>query len=436
MDSSNTNCYGQVHFRFLTKLQPPFKVPPTSIAVPANLTRMGLSEIVNLLLKNINPDLHSTPFDFLIDGELIRMPMEQFLHIKGISVEKVLEIEYIRAVAPQKQGDSSLHDDWVSAVDGTDKRFVLTGCYDNLARIWKHGSLCTHILQGHNGAVTAVKLIDNKGNSTGDEIFIATGAKDKTLKLWMVKFYAAEYAHYPVKMSAFNSLKGHASSVQCISANNFGDMLCSGSWDSSIKLWRVGSKGDGDSVPVKRRRLIAEEEESHEGESIAEFVGHTQCVSSIVWPDSQTIYSASWDHSIRSWDVQSGKAVWNMVCGKALNCLDIGGEGSVLVAAGGSDHVLRVWDPRKPGTLATTFQFSSHSSWISACKWHSRSTFHLLSASYDGKVMLWDLRTAWPLAKIDSHDDKVLCADWWKDDSVISGGADSKLFISSGISIS
>lgn len=102
----------------------------------------------------------------------------------------------------------------------------------------------------------------------------------------------------------------------------------------------------------------------------------------------------------------------------------MGGENSALVAAGGSDPILRIWDPRKPGkqcnsflsklmstifllltlaevanpsstgTLAPVFQFASHSSWITACKWHPRSWFHLLSASYDGKVMLWDLRTA------------------------------------------
>ena len=88
------------------------------------------------------------------------------------------------------------------------------------------------------------------------------------------------------------------------------------------------------------------------------------------------------------------------------------------------------------GTLTPVFQFSSHTSWISACKWHNKSWFHLLSASYDGKVMLWDLRTAvlyfldfyyiccgpcyhirlilkytllfqWPLAVIDSHNNKV-----------------------------
>lgn len=55
---------------------------------------------------------------------------------------------------------------------------------------------------------------------------------------------------------------------------------------------------------------------------------------------------------------------------------------------------IRLGRPISAGTLAPIFQFSSHSSWITACKWHTRSWFHLLSASYDGKVMLWDLRTA------------------------------------------
>jgi len=33
--------------------------------------------------------------------------------------EKVLEIEYTRAVVLQKEDEPSLHDDWVSAVDGS-----------------------------------------------------------------------------------------------------------------------------------------------------------------------------------------------------------------------------------------------------------------------------------------------------------------------------
>lgn len=50
-----------------------------------------------------------------------------------------------------------------------------------------------------------------------------------------------------------------------------------------------------------------------QGEAVSTFVGHTQCVSSVVWPEYGTIYSASWDHSIRRWDVEAGKDTLNVV---------------------------------------------------------------------------------------------------------------------------
>ncbi|EPS57478.1 hypothetical protein M569_17339, partial [Genlisea aurea] len=173
-----------------------------------------------------------------------------------------------------------------------------------------------------------------------------------------------------------------------------------------------------------------------QGEALTTLTSHTQCVSAVSWPVKRTIYSGSWDHSIRIWDVDTGKESSCIYSGKALNCVDVGGEGGALVAAGGSDNVLQIWDPRKPGTWHPIFQFPSHNSWVSSCKWHSKSWFHLVTASYDGKVRLFDLRTAWPVSVLESHKDKVvLCADWWKDDSVVSGGSDNQLCIFSGISV-
>ncbi|WOK92374.1 hypothetical protein Cni_G01993 [Canna indica] len=409
-DGGGEEAARRVQVRFTTKLGPPFRAPSASLAVPSNLSRMGLSEIVNLLLKNVNTDHETQPFDFLIDGELVRLPLEEFLLAKGISAEKVLEIEYIKAVAPRKQQDPSLHDDWVSSVDGSNPSYILTGCYDGIARLWKGAAAeCTHILAGHTGAITSAHIIKGKSESA-NTFHIATGSKDRSLRLW--KLDASEFSGQPVNVVKFKILQGHTSSVQSISSDPSGDMICSGSWDSTIKLWKVKNfEADGDSVSIKKRKLVSETandaESQLEGMSVSTLVGHSQSVSSVVWPDRETIYSASWDHSVRQWDVQAGKDTWNMVCGKVLNCLDVGGESSALIAAGGSDPVLRIWDPRKPGTLVPVFQFSSHSSWITACKWHPKSWFHLLSASYDGKVMLWDLRTAWPLAIIDSHKDKV-----------------------------
>lgn len=421
----------RIHVKFVTKLKPPFKVPSTSIAIPSNLTRRGLSSIVNSILRADNPEWESEPFDFLINGELIRLSVEQFLLAKGISAEKTLEIEYIRAVAPRKEEEPSLHDDWVSAVDGSNPRFILTGCYDGFGRIWKSAGLCAHILEGHSDAVCSVSIV----NSEGTDVTIATASKDWTLRLF--KFDAEESGDYPTKLRAFKILRGHKASVQSVATQTSGNMVCSGSWDCTINIWRTSdSASGGDSVSIKRRKGNDQTEESQlEGEAVTTLVGHTQCVSSVAWAQHNTVYSASWDHSVRRWDVETGKDLSDIFCGKVLNCVDVGGESSALVAAGGSDPILRVWDPRKPGTSAPVLQFSSHTSWISDCKWHDKSWFHLLSSSYDGKVMLWDIRTLLPLSVIDTHKDKVLSADWWKGDSVISGGADSKLCISSEISI-
>ncbi|KAK6805911.1 hypothetical protein RDI58_003696 [Solanum bulbocastanum] len=457
----------RVQVRFVTKFKPPFKVPPTSIAIPSNLTRLGLSSIVNNLLKAGKDDWNPEPFDFLIDGELVRMSLEEFLLAKGISAEKILEIEYIRAVAPRKQEEPSLHNDWVSAVDGSNSKFVLTGCYDSLGRIWKASGSCTHLLEGHTGAVTSVCVVNPRVAQDGADQIVATASKDRTLRLW--KFDADDPSDQIKRIRAYKILHGHNASVQSVAANPAGDMVCSGSWDCQIALWQASGSDTGDVVSVKKRKKDAEEDDPQaEEEAKSALVGHTQCVSSVVWPQDEAIYSASWDHSIRRWDVELGKDSLNLVtchlfssvlpvmsllscacfpkltyirigggeyCDKVINCLDVGGEGSALIAAGGSDPILRIWDPRKPGTSAPVYQFSSHSSWISTCKWHEKSRFHLLSASYDGKVMLWDLRTAWPLAVIDTHNDKVLCADWWKGESVVSGGADSKLCISSDVCV-
>uniref|UniRef100_A0A7N0T8E5 Ribosome biogenesis protein WDR12 homolog n=1 Tax=Kalanchoe fedtschenkoi TaxID=63787 RepID=A0A7N0T8E5_KALFE len=418
-----------VQVRFVTKLQHPYKAPNASIAIPGSLTRRGLSIVVNDLLKSRDSDWVAEPFDFLIDGELVRLSLEEFLVAKNISAEKVLEIEYIKAVVPRKQEEPLLHDDWVSAVDASHPEFILTGCYDGFGRLWNAGR-CSHVLEGHSDALTSVSIVNQKGEGI---ITVATGSKDRTLRLWKIDTEKDE--DQDTRIRASKILRGHRGSVQSIAAKPSGDMVCSGSWDCTISIWETNeSESASDAVSVKKRKVSSEDDEAQlEGEAATTLVGHTQCVSSVVWKHPETIYSASWDHSVRSWDVETGKDTWDMFCGKVLNCIDVGGESHALIAAGGSDPILKIWDPRKPGTSAPIYTFSSHSSWISACKWHSKSVFHLVTASYDGKVMLWDLRTAWPLAVIDSHKDKVLCADWWKGDSIVSGGADSNVNISSNI---
>lgn len=50
MDVEGEDASKVVHVKFVTKLDSPFKVPVTSVVIPSNLTRLGLSSIVNSLL--------------------------------------------------------------------------------------------------------------------------------------------------------------------------------------------------------------------------------------------------------------------------------------------------------------------------------------------------------------------------------------------------
>lgn len=423
----------QVQVRFTTKLQPALRVPTTSIAIPAHLTRYGLSDIINTLLGHEKPQ----PFDFLVEGELVRTSLEKLLLIKGISAEKILNIEYILAVVPPQQEDPWLHDDWVSVVDGSYPNFIFTGSYDNIGRIWKGEGLCTHILEGHKDAITSAAFF-MLSDSSDNCVNLATASKDRTLRLW--QFKPNEHMENG-KVRPFKLLKGHKSSVQTVSASPRGSLICSGSWDRSIKIWQVSGEMDIESNagPVKKRKLedsaVTTEQINSQIEASRTLEGHTECVSSVVWFEKNTIYSASWDHSVRSWDVDTGINSLTVGCGKALHCLSIGGEGSALIAAAGADSVIRIWDPRMPGTFTPILQLTSHKSWITACKWHPKSRQHLVAASHDGTLKLWDVRSKVPLTTLEAHKDKVLCVDWWKENCVISGGADSMLQIFSNFNI-
>jgi len=82
-------------------------------------------------------------FDFLVGDEFLRGSLEELvlrhealkkqqsgeqkepeleeLEKSKIGVEEVIEIEYVERTAPPEPENALMHDDWVAAVDATDK---------------------------------------------------------------------------------------------------------------------------------------------------------------------------------------------------------------------------------------------------------------------------------------------------------------------------
>uniref|UniRef100_A0A3B3WCY6 Uncharacterized protein n=1 Tax=Poecilia mexicana TaxID=48701 RepID=A0A3B3WCY6_9TELE len=64
----------------------------------------------------------------------------------------------------------------------TDGHFLLTGAYDNTAKIWSHpGWMPLKTLAGHEGKVMGVDV-------SPDGKLIATCSYDRTFKLWLSEF--------------------------------------------------------------------------------------------------------------------------------------------------------------------------------------------------------------------------------------------------------
>jgi ribosome biogenesis protein YTM1 len=162
--------------------------------------------------------------------------------------------------------------------------------------------------------------------------------------------------------------------------------------------------------------------------------GHVHCVSAVAWSRSDTVFSGGWDHSVRLYDVESRINTDTYNGSKAVFAVAAPSDGSSssssIVAFGGSDRVLRVWDARGvSGEGLAVKAYNAHEGWISSIAWRPDSSFHLVTGGHDGAVKLWDIRTAVPLGSLQQHkeDAKVLCVGWWGGQTLVSGGSDCKL---------
>lgn len=79
--------------------------------------------------------------------------------------------------------------------------------------------------------------------------------------------------------------------------------------------------------------------------------------------------------------------------------------------------------------LVVKLQLTSHTNWTCGVTWSPSSAYNLASASYDGTVKVWDIRSSTPLYSIRAASEdgqKVMAVDWF-DGVIYSGGEDTQL---------
>ncbi|KAK3271939.1 hypothetical protein CYMTET_19738 [Cymbomonas tetramitiformis] len=315
------------------------------------------------------------------------------------------------------------HQDTVISLDfSKDGKLILTGCNDNVLRLWDvpTGILQTE-LEGHEDVVSCCKF-------SPDGSMAASGSWDCTIKLWDllsgVRFQEISCSSGWILSLAFSAdgtklftgsddsvaqmwdlatgkvqviYDGHQDRITSVAITSDTRILATGSWDCTVRLWDVAS-----------------------GRERAQLKGHTAWVSNVAFsPDDSLLVSGGHDNLIRVWDVLHARQLQEMQ-GHGDNVLGVSwSPDGKTVASGSHDATVRLWDIGSGQQLA---ELQGHSDMITSVVFHPEG-HSVASGSDDGTVRMWDVFAMQQRTKLQSHGVEVTAVAFTADGTRVASGS-------------
>jgi serine/threonine protein kinase len=226
------------------------------------------------------------------------------------------------------------------------------------------------------------------------------------------------------------TLKGHSSMVQAIAISPDGQFIASGSNDKTIKLWQVGTgklvrqlgrwvSGHSNMVHSVAFSPISLNS-SYQGQS-GKSAGSTDL-------NSRILASASWDNTIRLWDVNTGKEIRTLTGhSNWVNSVAFSRDGKLLLS-GSADCTIKLWQVQ---TGIEIQSFIGHSDSVSSVAYSPRTTTttnsqdrHLLaSGSNDYSIKLWQVYSGRNISTLIGHSFFVNCIAFSHDGEMLASGS-------------
>ncbi|KAJ3111633.1 cross-pathway control WD-repeat protein cpc2 [Physocladia obscura] len=181
---------------------------------------------------------------------------------------------------------------------------------------------------------------------------------------------------------ARRALTGHNHFVSDVVVSSDGQFALSASWDKTLRLWDLNS-----------------------GTTTRRFVGHTNDVLSVSFsPDNRQIVSSSRDKSIKLWNtlgecklniVQDGHTEW-------ASCVKFSpNPANPVIVSAGWDKLVKVWDATKCKLKTNHY---GHTGYISTITISPDGSL-CASGGKDGITMLWDLNESKHLYSLEAGDE-------------------------------
>jgi WD40 repeat protein/uncharacterized caspase-like protein len=277
-----------------------------------------------------------------------------------------------------------------SVAFSADGRNVLSGNYDNTAKLWDLASgKLVRTFEGHSRKVNSVVF-------SPDGRTALSGSDDQTVKLWDL-----------ATGKLVRTFEGHAKEVTSVAFSPDGRTALSGSTDGTVKLWDVAT-----------------------GNLVRTFKGHSSFVHSVAFsPDGRTVLLGGGNVPPNLSRGRTGKLeLWDVAAGALLRTFESHSKSVAFspdgrsVLSGGDDQTVKLWDV-VTGKLVRTFEGHSGEVYSVAFSPDGRTALSGSARRHDGTIKLWDVATGSLVRTFVAHSDGVLSIALSPDGrAVLSGG--------------
>lgn len=324
------------------------------------------------------------------------------------------------------------------------QRQLATATSDNRINLW---CLVTHQLLaplvGHADTIWRLAY-------SPDDLLLASASADGTVRLWEVS------TGLPVMILPRN----HANWVWSLAWSPDGSRLATGGSDARILIWDAQEAAEGAqrvqelsaraAMDPSWAQTAAEEAEkaSQLAQPLTFWQAHEKSIHDLVFAPSESrmLLSCGAEGSIAVWDADSG----NLDCRLmghigVVSSVAVCPTNSELLATGGEDHTVRLWDLRDiepssqlarmsrekvTGVNLAHFTLKGHEGGISRVRFTGDGQL-LASVSKDCSVRIWvpSLFNPLLLAKFTAHEAWIRDVAWSPDQkSLFTGAADGMVF--------
>ncbi|OLP95283.1 Sterol 3-beta-glucosyltransferase [Symbiodinium microadriaticum] len=286
------------------------------------------------------------PFDFLVEGEFLRSSISSYLEAHKLSSEKVLKLEFVLALREPEQSTVDETPDWIASVvplQGYPSSWFAAVSYDGTLRVYENSEarVTSRLSDAGLAAVAALPVDNGRGSH-----LVAAGL-DGSLRCCSLRHDGASSAAAGKVAERRGATVPQALQAAAISED--GTMLAGAGWSSQVYVWNADDELFAPPSKEGPKRKATAQPEAPPKFCLG---GHSQVVTALSFGAKEkfpfTLLSASWDCSLRVWDIAAASCVCNWPTARAVTSFSSNPAMPPQMATSHEDGHVSLWDVRAP----------------------------------------------------------------------------------------